>query len=63
MGVFRGGTGGGEGGRGGGHQLAIKPPKKKNLHGKMLRVAARHHDTVVFITRQQWKNVNDTIAD
>ena len=57
-----GGKGGGEEGGGGGHQLAIKPPKKKNLHGKMLRVAA-HHDTVVFITRQQWKNVNDTIAD
>ena len=37
--------------------------QKNHLHLKMLLVAARHHNIIVFMNRQQWKNVNDTIAD
>ena len=55
MGVIRWGEGSG----------APRPPDgppAKNLHGKMLRVAARYHNIVVFRTRQRWQNANDTIA-
>ena len=38
-------------------------PQKKNQHVKLLLVAARRHNIVVFRTQQQWENVNDIIAD
>ena len=37
--------------------------QQKMYHIKMLLVAARHHNSVVFITQQQWKMANETIAD
>ena len=40
------------------------PPLPHNGHQqKNVTRDTRHHNIVVFITQQQWKNVNDTIAD
>ena len=55
--------GGGIRGGGAGAVAPSMSHQQKNERVKMLLVAARYHNIVVFRTQQQWKDVNDTIAD